>query len=80
MTGIRIKLVLTPNLEEMLKSLSPRLDLVVPAGTTVRGILYEAGIPLLAVYNVIHDRAFLQPDDTLAGDAELTLLAPIAGG
>ena len=80
MSGIRIRLRLTPHLEEMLREVPHRLDLVVPAGTTVRGLLQEAGIPPLAVYTVIQGRSVLDKDDALSNDTELTLLAPVAGG
>ncbi len=80
MTGIRVRLQLTPHLEDMLKEVPHRHDLVVPAGTTVRGLLQEAGIPPLAVYTVIQGRSVLGKDDALSHDTELTLLAPVAGG
>ncbi len=80
MTKIRVRLTLTPNLEDMLASVPHRLDLVVPAGTTVRGLLQEAGIPLPAVYTVIRGRTRIQRDDALFEDTELTLLAPVFGG
>lgn len=80
MNGIRIKLLLTPNLDDMLRDLSPRLELVVPEGTTVREIIHKAGIPQPAVYTVIQGRAVLDRDAALSNDTELTLLAPIAGG
>ncbi|MCF8062376.1 MAG: MoaD/ThiS family protein [Deltaproteobacteria bacterium] len=80
MTEIRVRLRLTPHLEDMLREVPHRLDLVVPAGTTVRGLLQEAGIPPLAVYTVIQGRSVLHGDDALSNDTELTLLAPVAGG
>ncbi|MFO7783847.1 MAG: MoaD/ThiS family protein [Thermodesulfobacteriota bacterium] len=80
MRGIQVKLHLTPNLQDMLGDVSPRLDLVVPAGTTVRDVLHKAGIPLPAVYMVIQGRTCIHRDDALSSDTELTLLAPVAGG
>ncbi len=80
MTGIRVRLLLAPNLEDMLQDVPHRLDLVVPEGTTVRDLLKEAGIPLLAVYTVIQGGVRIQPDDALFDHTELTLLAPVAGG
>ncbi len=80
MTGVRVKLHLTPLLEDMLKEVPHRLDLVVPAGTTVRGLLQEAAIPPLVVYTVIQGRSVLRQDDVISADTELTLLAPVAGG
>jgi hypothetical protein len=80
MAAIRVKLRLTPGLEELLKSVPHRLDLVVPSGTTVGDLLHEAGIPSLVVYTVLHGRTRLGSDDALTTDSELTLLAPVAGG
>ncbi len=80
MTRIQVKLLLSPNLEDMLKDLPCRLDLGVPSGATIRDILNAAGIPLPAVYTVIQGRIRLHPDDALFKDTELILLAPIAGG
>jgi sulfur carrier protein ThiS len=64
----------------MLGEVPHRLDLVVPADTTVRDLLQSAGIPPLAVYTVIQGRSVLGMDDALSNDTELTLLAPVAGG
>jgi len=80
MKEIRVRLQLTPNLEDMLQDVPYRLDLVVPSGTTVRDLLHEAGIPLLAVYSVIQGRALLSRDQALFEDTDITLLAPVAGG
>lgn len=80
MTGIRVRLHLTPNLEDMLASVPIRRDLVVAQGTTVRGLLLEAGIPAPAVNTVIRGRTRIERDTALFEDTELTLLAPVFGG
>ncbi|MGD8386749.1 MAG: hypothetical protein PVG49_06385 [Desulfobacteraceae bacterium] len=80
MTDIRVVLHLSPNLEDMLQDVPVRLDLSVPRGTTVREILGRAGIPPLVVRSVIQGKTLLTRDSTVSRDAELSLLAPIAGG
>lgn len=80
MTGIRIVLHLSANLEEILQDVPVRLDLSVPQGTTVREILCRAGIPPLVVYSVIQGKTVLTRDSAIPRDTELSLLAPIAGG
>jgi hypothetical protein len=80
MKDIRVVLHLSPNLEDMLQDVPVRLDLSVPRGTTVREILRRAGIPPLVVNSVIQGKTLLTRDSTVSRDAELSLLAPIAGG
>jgi len=80
MSEIRVTLHLTPHLEDMLRDIPYRLDLVVPSGTSIRELLHKAGIPLPAVYNVIQGKTLLQRDDPLFHDTDITLLATIVGG